>query len=90
MKLAFDAETEAFRAEFGEWIEANSPDPSTIDVPSKSSADAPPWARAWQRKLFDAGWLVPGNPPEYGGRNATLIQQFVVQEELHRRRIDVT
>jgi len=46
MKLAFDAETEAFRAEFGEWIEANSPDPSTIDVPSKSSADAPPWARA--------------------------------------------
>ncbi len=90
MKLAFDAETEAFRAEFGEWIESNSPDPSSIDVPSKSSADAPPWARAWQRKLFDARWLVPGNPPEYGGRNATLIQQFVVQEELHRRRIDVT
>ena len=90
MKLAFDAETEAFRAEFGEWIEANAPDPSTIDVPSKSSADAPPWARDWQRKLFEAGWLVPGNPPEYGGRNATLIQQFVVQEELHRRRIDVT
>ena len=90
MKLAFDAETEAFRAEFGAWLDANAPDPSTIDVPSRSSADAPPWARAWQRKLFDAGWLLPGNPPEYGGRNATLIEQFVVQEELTRRRIDIT
>ena len=27
--------------------------------------------RRWQRQLFDAGWLVPGNPPEFGGRNAT-------------------
>ena len=37
--------------------------------------------------MFDAGWLVPGNPPEYGGRNATLLEQFVHQEELGRRRI---
>ena len=37
--------------------------------------------------MFDAGWLVPGNPPEYGGRNATLLEQFVHREELGRRRI---
>ena len=37
--------------------------------------------------MFDAGWLVPGNPPEFGGRNATLLEQFVHQEELGRRRI---
>src|SRR5262245_30986050 len=30
---------------------------------------------------------MPGNPPEYGGRNATLLQQFVHLEELGRRRI---
>ena len=29
----------------------------------------------------------PGNPPEYGGRNATLIEQFVHLEELGRRGI---
>ncbi len=90
MKLAFDAETEAFRAEFSAWLDANAPDPSEVTEPSKSSAHAPQWARDWQRKLFEAGWLVPGNPPEYGGRNATLIQQFVHQEVLHHRRIDVT
>jgi alkylation response protein AidB-like acyl-CoA dehydrogenase len=36
---------------------------------------------------FDHGWLLPGNPPEFGGRNATLLQQFVHREELSRRRI---
>ncbi len=37
--------------------------------------------------MFDAGWLVPGNPPEFGGRNATLLEQFVHHEELARRKI---
>ena len=44
-------------------------------------------ARQWQRTLFDAGWLLPGNPPEYGGRNATLPQLLAHQEELARRGI---
>ena len=29
----------------------------------------------------------PGNPPEFGGRNATVLQQYVHAEELSRRRI---
>ena len=41
----------------------------------------------WQRLLFDHGWLLPGNPPEFGGRNATMLQQYVHAEELSRRRI---
>ena len=90
MKLAFDAETEAFRAEFAAWLDANAPDPSEVTEPSLSSAHAPQWARDWQRKLFEAGWLLPGNPPEFGGRNATLVEQFVHQEELTSRGIDVT
>ena len=45
------------------------------------------WARRWQRLLFDNGWLLPGQPPEFGGRNATVLQQFVHLEELCRRRI---
>src|SRR4029450_5277111 len=34
-----------------------------------------------------AGWRVPGTPPESAGRNASLVEQFVHQEELGRRRI---
>ena len=41
--------------------------------PSSRARDLPDWARDWQRRLFDAGWLVPGWPPELGGRNATPI-----------------
>ena len=47
----------------------------------------PEWARRWQRLQFDNGWLLPGNPPEFGGRNATILQQYVHLEELSRRRI---
>ena len=44
-------------------------------------------SRRWQRLQFDHGWLLPGNPPEFGGRNANILQQFVHREELSRRRI---
>jgi alkylation response protein AidB-like acyl-CoA dehydrogenase len=87
MRLTFDEEAEAFRREFSDWLDENMPSPEDTTERSRSSADIPPWAREWQRKLFDAGWLVPGNPPEFGGRNASLIEQFVHLEELSRRRI---
>jgi alkylation response protein AidB-like acyl-CoA dehydrogenase len=90
MKLRFDDDLEAFRRELAEWLEANKPDESETTQRSGSSADVPPWARAWQRKLFDAGWLVPGNPPEHGGRNASLLEQFVHLEELGRQRIQAS
>lgn len=37
--------------------------------------------------MFDNGWLLPGHPPEFGGRNATILQQYAYQLELSRRRI---
>jgi alkylation response protein AidB-like acyl-CoA dehydrogenase len=54
---------------------------------SRSSSDVPAWARHWQRLMFDNGWLLPGYPPEFGGRIATLLQQYVHQQELARRRV---
>jgi alkylation response protein AidB-like acyl-CoA dehydrogenase len=88
MRLSFDERTEAFRREFAAWLDENAPDEATaLAERSQSSADIPAWAREWQRKLFDAGWLVPGNPPEHGGRNASLLEVFVHQEELGRRHI---
>ena len=61
MKLHYDQETERVRAELRAWIEANRPSPEEMRRdPSQSSADLRPWARAWQRRQFDAGWLVPG------------------------------
>ena len=52
-----------------------------------SSADIPSWARSFQAKMFDDGWLVPAYPPEFGGRNASLFEQMVYLDELGRRQV---
>ncbi|MFF2846262.1 acyl-CoA dehydrogenase family protein [Streptomyces sp. NPDC058001] len=87
MRLTFDAEVESFRAEFDAFLSAHLPAEAETAERSHSTADIPAWARRWQRLLFDEGWLLPGNPPEFGGRNATILQQYVHLEELSRRRI---
>jgi alkylation response protein AidB-like acyl-CoA dehydrogenase len=87
MQLAFDADVEAFRTEFLAFLDEHLPDEAETVQRSRSSSDIPAWARRWQRLLFDRGWLLPGNPPEFGGRNATVLQQYVHAEELSRRRI---
>jgi alkylation response protein AidB-like acyl-CoA dehydrogenase len=87
MKLTFTPELEAFRAEFDAWLDEHCPTPEEAVIRSTSSADVPQWARAFQRKMFDAGWLLPGQPPEFGGRNASLMEQFIVEQELGKRQI---
>ncbi|KSZ60079.1 acyl-CoA dehydrogenase [Rhodococcus pyridinivorans KG-16] len=87
MQLSFDSDVEEFRAEFVAFLDEHLPDPSEATVRARSSADVPEWARRWQRVQFDHGWLLPGNPPEFGGRDATILQQYVHLEELSKRRI---
>jgi alkylation response protein AidB-like acyl-CoA dehydrogenase len=87
MRLADDPEVEKFRADFAAFLDAHLPSESEAVPRPRSSSDVPDWARAWQRTLFDAGWLLPGNPPEYGGRKATLPQQLAHLEELARRQV---
>ena len=87
MRLQYAPEDERFRAELVEWLEANAPRDEMQREPKLSSAHMPGWARDWQRKLFDHGWLVPGWPPELGGRNATPTQQMIYFEEMSRREI---
>ncbi len=87
MQLTFDPDVEAFRAEFSAFLDEHTPPASeTLERP-RSVSHMPQWARRWQRLLFDNGWLLPSQPPEFGGRNATVLQQFVYMDELSRRRI---
>jgi alkylation response protein AidB-like acyl-CoA dehydrogenase len=85
LKLHYDASTEEFRAELRAWLEANQPtSEETLADPMTSSAHMTEWAQRWQRRLFDAGLLVPGWPPELGGRNLPPVQQLVYHEEIAR------
>ena len=91
MRLAWGPEEEAFRAELAAFLEENPPPEAKAfrdGALAPGDADAPlipDWARRWQATLFDHGWMIPGYPPELGGRYATPAQTLVYQEELARR-----
>nr|WP_205266556.1 acyl-CoA dehydrogenase family protein [Mycolicibacterium sphagni] len=85
--MHFDDDVEHFRAEFAAFLDEHlPPDADTLERP-RSVSHLPEWARRWQRLMFDHGWLLPQQPPEFGGRNASMLQHFVYLEELNRRRI---
>ncbi|MFD4459041.1 acyl-CoA dehydrogenase family protein [Nocardia sp. NPDC058480] len=87
MQLRFDQDVEDFRADLIAFLDEHLPTDAGAAPRPRSSAHLPDWARRWQRVQFDAGWLVPGYPPEFGGRDAGIVQQYVHREELARRGI---
>src|SRR6476619_3286934 len=87
MQLTFDSEVEEFRAEFSAFLDEHLPsEEQTLERP-RSVSHMPRWSPDRQKKQFDNGWLLPAQPPEFGGRNATVLQQYVHLDELCRRRI---
>jgi alkylation response protein AidB-like acyl-CoA dehydrogenase len=87
VRLAHDAAAEAFRSELGAWLDEHAPTADELAEGKLSSGHLPDWARRWQRRLFDAGYLVPGWPRELGGRDASPVETLVYFEELARRRL---
>ncbi len=88
MRLATDENLLEFRREFEEWLDAHLPGPDVVEQEHRnSSAHLPGWARDFQRELFEAGYLVPGWPPELGGRNATPQEQMIYFEVISERQV---
>lgn len=81
MDLAFSPEEERFRAECRAWLEAHVPHPP---LPSGDTRDGFAAHLEWERSLFDARWAVVSWPREYGGRDASLWEWLVFEEEYHR------
>ena len=92
MDFKYSEEDEAFRREFRGWLEANMPrdwrdDGELSDPDTKTEFER---RRAWHRKLYDAGWMCIHWPREFGGRGATLMQQFIYNQELDRAKAPPT
>jgi alkylation response protein AidB-like acyl-CoA dehydrogenase len=91
MKLAWSPDDEAFRAELATFLDAHTPpEAGNYDFLGETSDDReiiPQWLRDWQATLFDHGWMIPGYPPELGGRNCTPVQTLIYLEEMSVRRI---
>ena len=74
---------EAFRAELRSWLAAHNTDAfreeRTMTFQEKVAV-----RRAWQKTLFESGWIGIGWPTEYGGRGASLMQESIYNEEMAR------
>ena len=81
MDLTYTPEEEAFRAEARSWLEANAPKPA---LPSGDTAEGFARHREWEKRLFEARWAVVSWPERYGGRDATLMEWLIFEEEYYR------
>ncbi|HEY3134593.1 MAG TPA: acyl-CoA dehydrogenase [Blastocatellia bacterium] len=85
MDLNLTASEQRFRDEFRAWLHSNIPgdwDPAAShDEDSRQRFE---YLRAWQKKMYDAGWVGIHWPKEYAGRGATLIEQTIFIEEMAR------
>jgi alkylation response protein AidB-like acyl-CoA dehydrogenase len=80
MDLTFSPEEEAFRAELRAWLAAHVP-PETEHA---TLADEVRFLVGWQRTMAAAGWVGVHWPRRYGGRGATTVENYLLQEELAR------
>jgi alkylation response protein AidB-like acyl-CoA dehydrogenase len=79
--LTLSPSEQAFRDELRAWLAANHPGEQP-----KGDDEAFEFRRAWQRKLYEAGYAGLSWPQEYGGRGATVIEQAIFGEEMTRAR----
>lgn len=80
MDIRFSPEEQHFRAECRDWLHDN----VTGQRRPMDAAAAIDFDKAWQRRLFDAGWAGINWPKEYGGRGLSIVQQVIWLEEYAR------
>ena len=81
MNLTWSESEEAFRLEARRWLEANVPGEP---LPSGDTAEGFALHRAWEKKLFEAKWSVVSWPRAYGGREASVFEWLLFEEEYWR------
>ena len=81
MDLTFTEPEDAFRAEARAWLEENVPRPP---LPSGDTREGFALHKEWERALFDARWAVVSWPRAFGGRDASLMEWLIFEEEYYR------
>ena len=75
MDFEFTAEEEAFRAEVRAFLDRNLPPPKER---------GPDFPGEWNRKLAERRWIGFSWPKQAGGGGGTLIEQFILKEEMSK------
>ncbi len=80
MDLTWSEREEAFRAECRTWLEANVPH----GLPSGDTREGFTLHLEWERTLHAAGYAAVSWPKAYGGRDASLWEWLIFEEEYYR------
>src|SRR5918912_563565 len=86
MDLNLTPQEQQFRDEFRDWLASNVP--AGWEEHARRGEDSNErfdFLRAWQKKMYEAGWVGIHWPKEYGGRGATLVEQTIFIEEMARQ-----
>ena len=79
VNLSFTPVEEVFRTELRAWLREHVPGGAPA---APSLADEVRELRAWQRTLHGGGWVGIHWPRAYGGRGASAVEHYILQEEL--------
>lgn len=80
MSLEFTDDELAFRAEARDWLSENSPG----RLPSMDTAEGAVAHREWESALARSRWSVVAWPKHLGGRDASLTEWVIFEEEYYR------
>lgn len=85
MDYRYPPEAEKFRQEVRAWLEKNLP-ADMKGVYNRGDIAPADLARlkAWNKTMADARYVAISWPEQYGGRNAGVMEQVVLAEEMHR------
>src|SRR5947208_12046808 len=85
MDFAYTEEDEAFRSELRSWLDANLGDflqAGEIEDRQANISRTMARRRAWQKRLNEGGWAAINWPRDWGGREATIMQNVIYSEEM--------
>jgi hypothetical protein len=78
--LTYSPAEQGFRLEARAWLQANVP---REPLPSGDTAEGFAQHRHWEKRLFEARWAVVSWPKAYGGREASLVEWLLFEEEYY-------
>jgi alkylation response protein AidB-like acyl-CoA dehydrogenase len=86
MDFDFGPEQEAFRKEVRAWLETHLPDDLRGRAFASSRADRHEVTRlrAWQKTMYEAGYVGLDWPVQSGGRGKSVVEQLILYQEMAR------
>ncbi len=80
MDLTYSDQEIQFRHEARQWLTQNAP---KLPMPPGDTREGFDVHRAWEKVLYEAGWAVVSWPARYGGRDASLWEWLIFEEEYY-------